>query len=88
VREADLLKHLTNEQEKAAAQKKAAEKEKQASPQPTPPGVPDKPSAPLEFGSDKDFQFLQAMNHLKGLPVQTAQAPQSADPKSVQQKKN
>ncbi len=86
VREADLVKHLTNQQEKAAAQKKAVEKEKQSSPQPTPPGSTDQSSAPLEFASDKDFQFLQAMNHLKGLPVQTAQAP--VDPKSVQPKKN
>ena len=88
VREADLEKHLTNEQEKAAAQKAAVEKEKQASQQPTPPGSTDQPRAPIEFASDKDFQFLQAMNHLKGLPVQTAQAPQALDPKSAQPKKN
>ena len=84
VREADLDKHLTNEQEKMAAEKKAAETAKQASPHPTTPGDP--PSAPLEFASDKDFQFQQAMNHLKGLPVQTAQA--AVEPKSAQPKKN
>ena len=84
VREADLDKHLTNEQEKMAAEKKAAETAKQASPHPTAPGDP--PSAPLEFASDKDFQFQQAMNHLKGLPVQTAQA--AVEPKSAQPKKN
>jgi carboxyl-terminal processing protease len=88
VREADLEKHLTNEQEKAAALKAV---EKAASPQPAPPGpgsATDQPPAPIEFASDKDFQFMQAMNHLKGLPVQTAQAPQAVDPKSVQPKKN
>jgi carboxyl-terminal processing protease len=87
VREADLEKHLTNEQEKSAAQKTAVEKA--ASPQPAPPGPgsgTDQPPAPVEFASDKDFQFLQAMNHLKGLPVQTAQA--AVDPKSVPPKKN
>ncbi len=87
VREADLEKHLTNQQEKAAAEKKAAEKGKQASLNPA-PGSSDQPPAPIEFGSDKDFQFLQAMNHLKGLPVQTAQAPQAVDPNSAQPKKN
>ena len=88
VREADLDKHLTNVQETAAAEKKASEKARQAAPKPTPPAsVPgDQPPAPLEFASDKDFQFLQAMNHLKGLPVQTAQA--LVDPKSVPPKKN
>ena len=86
VREADLEKHLTNAQETAAAEKKAPEKAKQAAPQPPASGPRDQPPAPLEFASDKDFQFLQAMNHLKGLPVQTAQA--GVDPKSVQPKKN
>ena len=88
VREADLEKHLTNQQEKAAADKKAAETAKQALPHAAPPGSANQPSAPLEFASDKDFQFQQAMNHLKGLPVQTAQAPQAVDPKSAPPKKN
>jgi carboxyl-terminal processing protease len=26
----------------------------------------------LEFGSKDDFQLAQALNHLKGLPVQTS----------------
>ena len=69
-------------------EKKAVEAAKQAPPHATTPASGDQPAAPLEFASDKDFQFQQAMNHLKGLPVQTAQAPQAVDPKSVQPKKN
>jgi carboxyl-terminal processing protease len=88
VREADLDKHLTNDQDKVAADKKAAETSRQAAPSaPAGSGATDQPPAPMEFASDKDFQFLQAMNHLKGLPVQTAQAP-ATDPKGVQVKKN
>jgi carboxyl-terminal processing protease len=37
-----------------------------------------KPSAPLEFGSDKDFVFQQGLNHLKGLPVKPGIGPQTA----------
>jgi carboxyl-terminal processing protease len=74
LREADLEKHLLNEQDPNAQ----PEKMQQTS---TKPGTEaeEKPPAPLEFASDKDFQFLQAMNFLKGLPVaqvqQSAQAP-------------
>ena len=84
MREADLQKHLSNEQEKIEAEKRAADKANQ----PAPAGAGEQPPAPIEFASDKDFQFLQALNHLKGLPVQTAQGPQVVDPKSVQPKKN
>ena len=84
VREADLQKHLANGQEKADADKRAIEKAKQ----PAPSAAPDQPPAPIEFGSDKDFQFAQALNHLKGLPVQTAQGPPAADAKGVPSKKN
>ena len=66
------------------AEKLAAEKAKQA----TPAGSGEQPPAPIEFASDKDFQFLQALNHLKGLPVQTAQGPQAPEPKGAQSKKN
>jgi carboxyl-terminal processing protease len=30
-----------------------------------------------EFGSTEDFQLLQAMNHLKGLPVEVAKKSES-----------
>ena len=66
VREADLTRHLSNDKEREDA-----------------PSVP-KPSAdsadldklkdrkPIEFGSADDFQLQQALNHLKGQPVQLA----------------
>ena len=72
LREADLEKHLSNDQERGKA---AAGLSPQAAPKPA-SNVEDRPAMPLEFASDKDFQFLQAMNFLKGLPV--AQAQQSA----------
>ena len=56
--------------------------------QPAPAEASEQPPAPIEFASDKDFQFAQALNHLKGLPVQTAQGPQAADPKAEPSKKN
>ncbi len=77
IREADLEKHLTNGEEKAAAQKKAAERAAAAS-KPAPTDGDEKPAAPIEFATTNDFQFQQALNHLKGLPVQTAQAPTPA----------
>ena len=77
--QADLVKHLINEQENLENRHKAVEK--QASARPTSPDTTDQRPAPLVFASDNDFQFLQAMNHLKGLPVQTAQV--AVDPKSV-----
>ncbi|OGA18504.1 MAG: peptidase S41 [Betaproteobacteria bacterium RIFCSPLOWO2_12_FULL_63_13] len=75
VREADLVKHLINEQE--SAETKAASK-------PASAATATPRSSPLEPASNSDFQFVQAMNHLKGLPVQTAQAavqPQTPEPK-------
>jgi carboxyl-terminal processing protease len=39
-----------------------------------------KPAAkPIEFGSDDDFQLLQALNHLKGQPVLTSAVPKGID---------
>ena len=65
VREADLDKHLANPQEeKAAASKKAA---------PAANAPEEKAPAPLEFASEKDFQFQQALNFLKGKPVASSQ---------------
>jgi len=72
-READLEKHLGNGQEeekKSEARQKAREEalkklEDEAK----------KPEAERrlpEFGSEKDFQLQQALNHLKGLPVKVS----------------
>jgi carboxyl-terminal processing protease len=71
LREADLEKHLLNEQELAAQSKK--EKEQRTSVKPSTDSE-DKPAAPLEFASDKDFQFQQALKLLKGMPIATAQS--------------
>jgi len=79
LREADLEKHLLNEQEKAAKSEKAQRTGAKPS---TNENVEDKPLAPLEFASDKDFQFQQALNLLKGLPLATAQSPAAPSPKN------
>ena len=72
IREADLLKHLENNQERSEAAKKEGQP---ASAQP--PARREGESAnrkPMELGSPEDFQLQQALNHLKGLPV-VAKAP-------------
>ena len=65
LREADLQKHLSNDtdakagtdkRDEAADEKHALEIEKNLK--------------PLEYGSATDFQLMQALNSLKGLPVQ------------------
>ena len=78
VREADLDRHLNNDQDKdVEAARAAVEGQRQTAVTPTPSD--EKPAPPLEFASEKDFQFQQAVNFLKGRPVtqkqQTAQAP-------------
>ena len=66
--EADLQKHLTNDKDKAiltdAAKVKVDELEEEQR-----LVAMQKKRKPLEFGSKDDFQLLQAMNELKGLPV-------------------
>ncbi|MEC5396730.1 S41 family peptidase [Uliginosibacterium sp. H1] len=67
LREADLQGHLSNPKDGAAvpaAPTKATEEKA-----PPPAKVDNAP--PIEFGTKGDFQFEQAVNHLKGLPVQT-----------------
>jgi carboxyl-terminal processing protease len=76
LREADLDKHLANDQDKNAEKESAAAKAASGADE-------DKPAAPIEFASDKDFQFQQALRLLKGLPLTTAQAaPAAATPKN------
>jgi carboxyl-terminal processing protease len=63
-READLVKHLSNDKE-AEAEKALVdelEEEKRLA-------ALAKKSKALEYGSKEDFQLAQALNHLKGLPV-------------------
>ncbi|HZX26618.1 MAG TPA: S41 family peptidase, partial [Telluria sp.] len=63
VREADLAKHLANDQggEDAAAMAAATVEQRVA--------TAGHPRAPLEYGGPTDFQLAQALNQLKGQPV-------------------
>ncbi|MEF9995857.1 MAG: S41 family peptidase [Burkholderiaceae bacterium] len=65
VREADLANHL---EDKAGALPKADDKIDEAKPEDKSPA----PQRRYEFGSPEDFQLQQAINHLKGKPVETA----------------
>jgi carboxyl-terminal processing protease len=66
-READLDKHLVNDKEAEGAKSKRDELEEQLR-----IVALEKKRKPLEYGSGDDFQLQQALNHLKGLPVQLA----------------
>lgn len=65
LRESDLEKHLLNDRNEEEVKKRMEELVEQQR-------IADleKRRAPLEFGSKEDFQLIQALNHLKGLPVQ------------------
>jgi carboxyl-terminal processing protease len=67
LREADLEKHLDNDKDKKAGTVKRDEEadEKHVL-------EIEKTLKPLEYGSATDFQLMQALNQLKGLPVQVA----------------
>ncbi|MYN10121.1 S41 family peptidase [Pseudoduganella aquatica] len=67
MREADLVKHLSNDREQEAAKTKRDEAEEQLRIL-----AAERKRKPLEYGSGEDFQLQQALNHLKGLPVQLA----------------
>lgn len=70
MREADLEKHLTSgqgEEKKDAAREKAREEALKRLEEESRKPVTDR-KVP-EFGSDKDFQLMQAINQLKGKPV-------------------
>jgi carboxyl-terminal processing protease len=76
IREADLVKHLSNEKDKAdptvAAKTDEAEAEQKLI-------AAERKRKPLEFGSKDDFQLEQALNFLKGAPVKLAKAKTEAD---------
>ncbi|MBY0238094.1 MAG: S41 family peptidase [Burkholderiaceae bacterium] len=67
LREADLSKHLSNDRDQEAAKSKRDEAEEQLRIL-----MAERKRKPLDFGSSDDFQLQQALNHLKGLPVQLA----------------
>ena len=65
LREADLDKHLTNDKDGATAPDKPM-----AQPRDKPKTEDEEPQVkPVEFGSAKDFQLVQAVNMLKGLQI-------------------
>jgi carboxyl-terminal processing protease len=78
LREADLEKHLLNDQEKEIQ----SDKSQRISAKPSTDAEEKPPAAPLEFASEKDFQFQQAVKFLKGLPLATAQSAPPAVPKN------
>ena len=77
LRESDLEKHLLNEQDPDAQPDKAQRTSTKPSTE-----ADEKPPAPLEFASDKDFQFQQALKYLKGQPLATAQSAPPAPAKN------
>jgi len=66
-READLDKHLTNDRDQEISKNKRDDMEEQLRIM-----AMEKNRKPLEYGAADDFQLQQALNHLKGLPVQLA----------------
>ena len=74
MREADLEKHLSNDRDKEDAKKANDELEEQLR-----VVAAERGRKVLEYGSADDFQLRQAINHLKGLPVQLSRsAPRAA----------
>jgi carboxyl-terminal processing protease len=73
-READLEKHLSNgkeaEEKKDPAREKAREQAIKKLEEESKKPVADRRLP--EFGSDKDFQLIQALRQLKGLPVKAS----------------
>ncbi len=75
-REVDLAKHISNDRQaeatkresEADAAKKAEEDKRRAA------------RKPIEFGSTDDYQLKQAMNYLKGAPVETKKTLTAAAP--------
>ena len=65
IREADLEKHLSNDRDKEDGKNANDELEEQMR-----IVAAERGRKPLEYGSADDFQLKQALNHLKGLPVQ------------------
>jgi carboxyl-terminal processing protease len=66
LREADLTKHLSNDKDKSEETKNKVDELEEAQRL----AALEKKRKPLEFGGKDDFQLAQAINHLKGLPVQ------------------
>lgn len=74
-REIDLQKHLINDKDKkaesATTKRDELEEEQRLI-------ALERKRKPLEYGSKEDFQLAQALNHLKGLPVQLSKVKEVA----------
>ena len=85
--EADLAKHISNPKEAEVEAEKARDLAKEAAAKAK---LKEKKFAetqgPIEPASKEDFQFQQAMNVLKGLPVQKAPEPKMAEAKPADAK--
>ncbi|TFW06562.1 S41 family peptidase [Oxalobacteraceae bacterium OM1] len=68
IRESDLQKHLSNDKDKEEVRAKVDEMEEEKR-----LAALEKKRKPLEYGGKDDFQLVQALNHLKGLPVKLSQ---------------
>ncbi|MDB5919289.1 MAG: peptidase, partial [Massilia sp.] len=75
MREADLARHLSNDRdgEEAKASHDEVEDDMRIV-------AMERKRKPLEFGSADDFQLRQALNHLKGLPMQLSGRMRAAAP--------
>jgi carboxyl-terminal processing protease len=69
-READLEKHLANDRDKDAAKSENAKARRDEVEEQMRIAALERKRKPLEYGSADDFQLRQALNHLKGLPMQ------------------
>ena len=88
-READLAGHLSNDKDPNAEKAPIAKPEAKPAAKPDDKkGADDKPPARIEYGTKEDFQFMQAMNLLKGQPVQGEKStPQTGDKTAAVPKK-
>ncbi len=88
-READLARHLSNDKDPNAEKAPIAKPEAKPAAKPDDKkGADDKPPARIEYGTKEDFQFTQAMNLLKGQPVQGERStPQTGDKTAAVPKK-
>ncbi len=78
-READLTRHLNTERGQAGETPAPTTRPANAAAGNGAPGTePKAPPKPIEFGSAEDFQLQQAINHLKGRPVQVSKAEEPA----------
>jgi carboxyl-terminal processing protease len=83
--EADLAKHLSNPKDAAEKAEKDAAKEAAAKAKLNEKKFAE-PQGPIEPASKDDIQFQQAMNVLKGLPVQKAPEPKQTEAKATETK--